>query len=301
MRVRLLRLLYKLLPFDLAGDCTIPPSRDGIKISCIINFYGRIDLLSGVLFSLAAQEFPRNLFEVVLIEDRGGSEAGRKIAENFQQILPIVYRPLDKNYGYMGYSRNHGLSVSRGKYILFLDDDTIIQQNDFLRILSEKFDANPDCEAITPLGQASYALIEGKYDYHERYFMSNRCTAYRRAVLAELGGFMSSFIGQEDVEFVFRFHMAGKKTISASDLHYFHPPLLINSLNKPIAVGLSFYGLRRRYPLFLWLLALVNCSRHAPLSLIPFKKYQEMGRYGRGFSLGVLAGIRGKKKKVRYA
>ena len=59
MRRTILKSLYKMSPFDLRGDCVVPPARDGIRISCIINFYGRLDLLSGILHSLAQQDYPR--------------------------------------------------------------------------------------------------------------------------------------------------------------------------------------------------------------------------------------------------
>jgi len=125
--------------------------------------------------------------------------------------------------------------------------------------------------------------------------MTSRCTAYRRSILAELGGFVDGFIGQEDVEFVVRFYMAGKKSLNSCNLEYYHPPLLVNNLRKPMAVGQSFYGVKNRYPLLVWLLLLVNCSRHAPLYLIPWGRFREMGRFGFGFLLGVVSGLFNRK------
>jgi len=287
LRDAVLRGLYRLFPFDLMGDCDVPPSRDGIKISCMVSFYGRLDLLSGVLFCLAEQDFPRELFEVILVEDRGGTDEGRAIAEKFSGRLQIVYAPLDENFGHMGYSRNYGLLKSRGQYALFLDDDTVILQNDFLKRLVELFESNPQVDALLPFGSASYALIKGKYDYHDPYFMTNRCLAYKREVLIELGGFVSDFIGQEDVEFAIRFAVAGKKAIRASKLCYMHPPLIVDSLNKPKAVGASFCRLKQKYSLFIWLLALLNGCRWIPLVLSPSLKHRMQGKFGLGFGVGV--------------
>lgn len=295
MRAHILKTLYRLFPFDLRGDCSVPSASDGIKISCIINFYGRLDLLSGILYSLAQQVFPRDLFEIILVEDRGGTEEGRGMAEEFAGFLPIVYAPLDQNFGRMGYSRNFGLARSRGEYVLFLDDDTVILQEDFLSKLQEVFQSNPDVDALVPHGNASFGLIRGKYDFHDPYFMTSRCTAYRRSVLAELGGFVDDFIGQEDVEYVVRFFMAGKKVLNVSGLEYFHPPLLVGNFRKPMAVGQSFFQVRKRYPFLIWILLLLNCSRHAPLYLIPWGRFREMGRFGLGFLFGVISGICGKK------
>jgi GT2 family glycosyltransferase len=261
----------------------------------MINFYGRLDLLTGILYSLAAQDYSREHFEVILVEDKGGTEDGRKMANEFSASLPIVYAPLDKNFGRMGYSRNFGLARSRGEYVLFLDDDTLILQQDFLTKLEQIFAENPAIGAVVPHGQSSYGLLKGKYDFHDSYFMTSRCTAYRRTVLAELGGFIDDFIGQEDVEFVVRFLMAGKRALNVPELEYYHPPLLVGNFRKPMAVGQSFFRVRERYPFLIWMLLLLNCSRHAPLYLVPWGRFREMGRFGLGFLLGVLAGMCGKK------
>lgn len=295
LRARILKTLYPLFPFDLRGDCTVPPESDGIRISCIINFYGRLDLLTGVLYSLAAQEYPTEQFEVVLVEDKGGTDEGRKMAEDFSSLLPIVYAPLDMNFGRMGYSRNFGLTRSRGEYVLFLDDDTVVLQKNFLATLERIFQDNAEIDAVAPQGNSSYGLIKGKYDFHDPYFMTSRCTAYRRTVLAELGGFIDDFIGQEDVEFVVRFLMSEKRALNVPGLEYYHPPLLVGNFRKPMAVGQSFFRVRKRYPFLIWILLLINCSRHAPLYLIPWGRFREMGRFGLGFMFGVISGLCGKK------
>lgn len=300
MRSALLKSLYRAAPFDLKGDCRINPACDGIKISCIINFYGRLDLLNGILFSLQQQNFDRTLFEVVLVEDRDGTPEGRELAADFAKELQIRYQPLDKNFGMMGYSRNFGVEHSRGEILLFLDDDTVITQTDFLSVLFERFSQELQVDALIPHGAASFSLVGGHYAFHDPYFMTSRCMAYRRQVLQELGGFISDFVGQEDVEFVIRFFMAGKFSVNEPRLNYFHPPLLVPNFRKPQAVGHSFCKLRKRYPLLLWLLVIANCSRHAPLYLLPARRFREMGRFGVGFIAGVVASFFS-KEGFRYS
>lgn len=300
MREQLLKTLYNIFPFNLKGDVVVGESCDNIRISCVINFYGRLDLLNGILYSLAAQNFSKNRFEVVLIEDQGGTAAGAELAEHFQRFLDVRYYPLDSNFGKMGYSRNYGMRHSRGEVVLFLDDDTVITDRTFLDQLDKFFCENTSADAVVPHGSASYSMIEGRYDFHEPYFMTSRCMAYRRAVLCELGGFVDNFVGQEDVEYVIRFLMAGKSVIKAPTLHYYHPPLLVPNLRKPKAVGNSFYGLKSRYPFFVWLLVILNCCRHAPLFLVPIRRCREMGRFGIGFLLGVLFSLF-KKEGFHYS
>lgn len=299
MREIVLRSLYRWFPFDLRGDCTVPDESDGIVISCVINFYGRINLLEGILYSLKEQDFPCDRFEVILVEDQGGTAEGSGVARRFSKYLPLRYLPLDTHYGRMGYSRNFGLKHSRGRYVLFLDDDTVLLQNNFLSRLADGFDSNLNVDALVPHGNASYSIVEGHYAYHEPFFMTSRCTAYRRSVLTELCGFVSDFIGQEDVEFVIRFLLKGRKSLNVPELDYFHPPLLVGNFNKPMAVGMSFSGLKKRYSLFLWILVVLNCMRHAPLYLLSGRYNREMGRFGVGFFLGVIKGLLG-GRKIRY-
>lgn len=300
MREFILKALYRRFPFDLRGDCAVPAASEGIALSCVINFYGRINLLEGILYSLQGQNFPRDRFEIVLVEDQGGTVAGRLAAERFSQKLPIRYLPLDANYGRMGYSRNFGLLHSRGDYLLFLDDDTVLQKYSFLSTLVTAFESNPEADALVPHGSAAYSMIDDRYDFHDPYFMTSRCTAYRRSVLAELGGFVSDFIGQEDVEFVVRFTIAGKKSRKVPELNYFHPPLMVPNFRKPMAVGYSFSMLKSRYPMLLWLLVVLNCARHAPLYLLPVRRFREMGRFGVGFLAGVVTALF-KKEGFKYS
>jgi len=298
MRRRILQSLFRLFPFDLKGDAALPPAAGSTRLSCVINFYGRLDLLQGILFSLADQEYPQDRFEVLLVEDRGGTEAGRKMAAAFAARLPVRYLPLDQHFGKMGYARNYGLAHSRGEIVLLLDDDTVLLQRDFLSRLDALFAEHPEADALVPHGQASYAVLADRYDFHDPFFMTSRCTAYRRKVLEELGGFMAAFVGQEDVEFVTRFTIAGKQALHTADLQYAHPPLLVPNTRKPRAVGFSFYHLRSRYSWPIWLLLLVNCARHAPLILLPTRRCREQGRFGIGFLRGIVDGLRGGKEQV---
>jgi hypothetical protein len=297
MRKLLLRTLFKLFPFDLAGDCSIPEAAGNVRISCVINFFGRLDMLKGILYSLADQRYRRDNFEVVLVEDRGGTQAGKDLAFSFADHLKILYLPLDAYYGKMGYSRNYGLAHTCGEIILFLDDDTVILQHDFLSKLDAFFMEQRNADAVMPHGHAGFSLIQDHYCFHDPYFMTSRCTAYRRKVLHELGGFIDHFVGQEEVEFVTRFTIAGKTALKAEELHYFHPPLLVPDTRKPRAVEFSFFGLKNRYSRLVWQL-LANCARHALLWPLPVRRFREQGRFGIGFLCGILDGIRGKKEQV---
>lgn len=291
-RSRALRYLFRLFPFNLKGDLELNHSGEK-TLSCIINFYGRIHLLEGLLYSLLEQDLPRKEFEVILVEDRGGTEDGLKTAQRFSERLDIRYYSLNERFGLMGYSRNYGLSLAKGRFILFLDDDTVILQRDFLSTLIKEFTIT-GADGIIPKGMASYQLIKGRYGFHDPYFPSSRCMAYKREVLKGLGGFINDIIGQEDVEFTIRFIASNKGYYTSERLIYLHPPLIINNLNKAKAVGISFGRLRIRYPFFVWLLLIVNGARDIVKLTFPFNiKWRMQGRFSLGFLIGVIKGLLG--------
>ncbi len=294
IRLKILTLLNKISPLNLKGDAKIGNNTE-YDLSCIINFYGRTELLKNILSCLTEQDIDKNRFEVVLVEDKGGTEDGAGIADRYSNELNIKYLTLTQNYGIMGYSRNLGTEQSTGKHILYLDDDTIILQRSYLSQLLKKFsELNPD--GIMSLGQASFCELDQQYQYHDPFFPTNRCMAYTRKVLNELEGFKSSIIGQEDVEFNIRLNLADKYIIKVNELRYFHPPLIQHNFKKSASVGLSYYNLKKSYPFFIWILLLINGCRYLPYGLISFKsRFLYQFKFSAGFLLGIIYGIQGKR------
>lgn len=294
LRTKILVFIYKLLPFDLKGDARFTGNRENFRLSCIINFYKRTDLLRNISTCLCEQDLDNNDFEVVLVEDRGGTNEGSKLIEEFDSRLNIYYIKLDKNYGKMGYSRNVGISNAKGKYLLLLDDDTVILQKNFLSILLQEFNRN-DVDGIIPKGFSSFCLVDGQYQHHDLYFPASKCTAYNKKTLVKLGGFVDEIIGQEDVEFYMRFSLAGMHFHNSANLEYFHPPFIFNNINKAAAVGLSYARIKNRYPLIIWMLLLLNGLRYLPLVLFPISKKVRMHiLFSFGFFYGIYCSTVGK-------
>lgn len=294
-RSRILLSLYKLFPFKLTGDAELDQTPPSFAVSCVINFYGRTELLRNILTCLSEQGFPKDRFEVILAEDRGGTQEGKEITDEFERKVDIRYFTLGENFGVMGYARNFALSKTRGEYILFLDDDTVILQRDFLEMLISEFEAS-GADAVMPYGSASFSLLKEKYNYHDPYFPTNRCMAFRRDTLREHGGFVSEIIGQEDVELTVRLIASQKKIHRSNLLSYMHPPLIYTNTDKAAAVGLSFARLKKRYPLVIWLALLLNGTRYLPLCLFPLStKLRMQGRFSLGFALGIWYSITGRK------
>lgn len=294
-RSYILQYLFKLFPFVLTGDAELTQPEGSVAVSCIINFYGRAELLRNILTCLSEQGLAKDSFEVILVEDRGGTEEGKEIVREFGKKLSVQYFTLDENFGVMGYARNFALSKSLGEYVLFLDDDTVILDSGFLELLVREFEET-GADAVMPYGSASYSVIKDKYNYHDPYFPTNRCMAYRRETLGELRGFVSEIIGQEDVELTVRLIASQKKIHRSNMLSYMHPPLIYKNTDKAAAVGYSFARLRHRYPFIIWLTLLLNGLRYLPLYLIPFNtKFRMQAKFSLGFAKGIWYSVTGRK------
>jgi len=292
------KLIQLLLKNPTKGDLEYFEEKNKYKISCIFVFYKRMDLMSNILHCLNSQDFEKNNFEVILVEDKGGSKEGRSFIEKFPKLNISHFAP-ENGWGKMGYMRNYGLSKAKGDHILFLDDDTVITNDNFFKKIQDLFSSNENLQAVMPRGYASFSQIKGKYSYHDPFFFTNRCMAYRKECLVALGGFDSGFVGQEDVELAIRFVAKNYNVIKSNEISYYHPPMIYNDTGKGYAVGVSFA--KTKYSLPLKCLLLINGSRWLPLYFIPGLKNRYMARFAIGFAKGFLRELIGINKIASYS
>ena len=94
-------------------------------ISIIVPVYNVAQFLSITLDSILNQQYTN--YEIILINDGStdeSAEIAQRYASNDQRIVFI-----DKCNEGVATTRNKGLEVSRGNYIMFLDADDIIYPN----------------------------------------------------------------------------------------------------------------------------------------------------------------------------
>ncbi|HET9856656.1 MAG TPA: glycosyltransferase family A protein, partial [Chthoniobacterales bacterium] len=93
---------------------------ESLTFSVIIPTFDRPEHLRGSLESLVKQQFPKDRFEVIVVDDGGTIPAQTVVAEYEQRIFVIVYR--QKRAGAAA-ARNAGALEARAKYLAFMDDD----------------------------------------------------------------------------------------------------------------------------------------------------------------------------------
>lgn len=106
-----------------------------IKVSVIIPFYNRIDLLKNSINSVL-QQTHKNI-EILLIDD-GTTESIKAIEILIKENPTIRYIKNDTNKG-ASYSRNIGIKEATGKYIAFLDSDDCFKREKIQQQLKEMY------------------------------------------------------------------------------------------------------------------------------------------------------------------
>jgi GT2 family glycosyltransferase len=195
--------------------------------SIIVPTCGRHSQLIACLASLAAQEFPRDGFEVIVVDDGSVPPVDDCVAPFRARLdLKLISQP---NAGPAA-ARNRGAAEARGRFLAFTDDDCLPVAG-WLAALAARFDASPDAlvggRTINALASNAYSatsqlIIDVVYEYYnaERggvsFFASNNF-AVPTAAFREAGGFDESFRCSEDRDFCDRWRARGLRLVYAHE------------------------------------------------------------------------------------
>lgn len=176
-----------------------------LTCSVVIPTRNRPGRLARCLAALAALDYPRDSFEVVVIDD-GSDQPLDSVVATVQDRLRV--RLLRKTPEGPARARNYGVEHSIGELIAFTDDDCEPEPN-WLRALATAHAVRPNAllgghtwNALTrnAYSMVSQLLVDYLYEYynvdaeHARFFTSNNIAADRFAFL-EMGGFDPIFQG----------------------------------------------------------------------------------------------------------
>lgn len=104
-----------------------------ISVSVIVPAYNLEKYIGDCIESVLTQSLKN--FELILIDDSSDDNTKKIIKEYIERekTTDIILLENDKNRN-AGYSRNRGLDIARGKYLLFLDGDDMLECNALERL-----------------------------------------------------------------------------------------------------------------------------------------------------------------------
>ena len=184
--------------------------------SIVVPTYRRPERLAGCLGSFEALAYPRDRFEVLVVDDGSGAPP---TPDRASLDLTVITQP----HAGPGTARNIGAARARGDCLAFTDDDCLAERG-WLRELAARFDEAPD-HAIG--GRTLNALPENPYssatqlllDYLSEWTLASGRTAFFAAnnlavptgLFRARGGFDTGFpvAAGEDREFCDRWVRLG--------------------------------------------------------------------------------------------
>lgn len=210
---------------------------DLYKISLVICTYNRCRYLPGSLKSILLQNTPKNLFEVVVIDNASTDETADIVKEfisnNSEWNIRYIY---EGNKG-LSFARNRGIVESRSPILAYVDDDVILTPNYLKEVLSF-FDEYPEAagaggkvvpkyeSGVEPVWMNKYLYgFVGNLDHGEemRLFTSSMkypagCNMiYKKEILKKAGGFNEDLKFRSDDKYIFY------KVIEVSNKVYYLP------------------------------------------------------------------------------
>lgn len=134
-------------------------------ISVIICTYNREKYIYNVLQSVAANGYPHDCYEIVLV-DNNCTDNTLKECNRFQQDYPEVRFVCcqEPNQG-LSYARNCGIREAKGDILVYVDDDALVNK-EYLQTYADFFAAHPEIDA------AGGPIIP-KYETEEPSWMSH--------------------------------------------------------------------------------------------------------------------------------
>jgi len=112
-------------------------------VSIVSVQYGHPEVTLEMITSLKQITYPN--IEIIIV-DNASPEGDPDISK--EKFPDIVYIKSDSNLGFAG-GNNLGINVAKGKYILMLNNDTVVEP-DFLEPLVEKMETDPNIGIVSP-------------------------------------------------------------------------------------------------------------------------------------------------------
>lgn len=185
-----------------------------LAISVVIPTFHRDGLLARLLDALAAQRFPRDRFEIIVVDDACSPSTPAVIAAAGGRHPGLHLRLLAGRGRGPATARNIGWQAARGEVIAFTDDDAYPADPEWLR---EGWGPFADPAVVGVCGTVRVPADDPPTDYQRSVkrleiggFVT--CNAfYRRDVIARVGGFDERFTApfREDSDLHFRIEATG--------------------------------------------------------------------------------------------
>jgi glycosyltransferase involved in cell wall biosynthesis len=199
-------------------------------ISVVIPVWNSPDLLAKCLAAIAAQTYPRDRYEVLVV-DNGSTDETDAVARSFS-FVTLLTEPIASSYR----ARNRGLQSARGDYVAFTDADCIPSPQ-WLAAAARAAHQNPQAAILAgqiEMFRADAAdnraceKYESAFDFDQAAHASGGvCMTANwlspRKTLLDFGGFRQDLKSGGDWDLCRRIRSAGEPIVYVPEMLVSHP------------------------------------------------------------------------------
>lgn len=216
------------------------------RVSVVVPAFNCASFVAKCLGSLCAQTYPRDHFEIILVDDGstdGTADHARAIARTWDGVLRVI----QKANGGPASARNAGIRASTAEIIAFTDADCIaapdwLEQVVGILAASDAAGAGGPIANCVPAGWVASYLTSGRFYRHrvrggEVDYLLTANVAFRRAALLDVNGFSElDGVWAEDADLSFRLRQARYQLLLARQglVTHYGSPVSVRSLVREL-------------------------------------------------------------------
>lgn len=186
-----------------------------VKISVVIPAYNEEKYIAKTLKSLMNQDFPRELFEVIVVNN-GSTDKTHQVAEKFD-VKVIRYNKVQG----VSAARDVGSKMAEGEIIAGTDADTVVPKY-WLKTIESNLRAGDVVGVSGPVGIAGGTILQRLsyflgFEFYrvieaitKKVYFTGMNFAIKKEVFDKIGGFRVSLVAGEDLDLSLRAVKYGK-------------------------------------------------------------------------------------------
>lgn len=238
------------------------------SVSIIIPTLNRKKVLIEALLSLNKIDYPKDLFEVIVIND-GSSDGTKEALKSIRREIKYNFKYFNERRRGISHAKNVAIKKSSGEIIVSTDDDCLFEKK-WLKMLIKPF-SDPQVGAVGGPDRAiknenilaksidfTFSSFIGSGGIHGRFLKAKlgKCyppgcnMAFRREIVKKIGYFDETLAPGEDTDYNHRIEKAGFKIEHIPTAFVWHRPR--NSIKRFIPYifkrGKARVEIIRRYP-----------------------------------------------------
>jgi len=269
-------------------------------VSVVVPTYNRKEMLRECLESLFIQNYPKNKYEIIVVND-GSTDGTEEILKEYERKAPCKFKWFTQKNKGPASGRNLGIKNATGEIVCFVDDDCIADKNWIKNLIMEFVDervggVGGEIVAYKPrnIVEKYYTGFDQKARAKEYLLTGN--AAYRKDILKLVGGFDENLRGLEDVDLGIRIRAKGYllKYAPNAIVYHRHYDSLIRLMRRHYCLGKIFckfskkyvYHFSLKYYLVKWTITMIYRLTRYPLAIL---RANNKKRYAIAEFLGILS------------